>query len=181
MAIQHPWHELSPGPQLPEVVTAVIEIPKGQRTKYEIDKPSGLLRVDRLLPSSMIYPAHYGFIPQTMGADGDPLDIMVITSADVQALSIMQARVIGVMHMDDTGLPDEKILAVFTGDMSVSHIHQITDLPDHFFAEMRAFFNSYKELENKRVIVQDFLGREDAHRCLSDGLERYTQKFGKGA
>ena len=178
MAVQHPWHELSPGRDLPGIVNAVIEIPKGSRTKYEIDKPSGLLRVDRHLPASMVYPMHYGFIPQTMGADGDPLDIMVLTAADVQALSVMDARIIGIMHMDDQGVPDEKLLAVFTGDRSVDHIGGMEDMPPHLMQELRAFFNSYKELEGKKVVVQEFQGLQEAVLALNAAVQRYHETYG---
>jgi inorganic pyrophosphatase len=181
MPVQHPWHELSPGRQLPEIVNAVVEIPKGSRTKYEIDKPSGLLRVDRLLPASMMYPMHYGFIPQTMGKDGDPLDIMVVTAADVQALSVMEVRVIGIMHMLDQGVPDEKLIGVFTGDFSVREIRSFADLPQHFFDELRAFFNGYKELEGKKVLVQEFQDVAHATASLHEAVERYRAAYPKAA
>src|ERR1700743_2655858 len=111
MSTLHPWHQVSPGDNVPEIVNAIIEIPKGSKAKYEIDKESGLLKLDRVLFSSVMYPAHYGFIPQTYFDDHDPLDILVLCSVDVFPMSIIEAKVVGVMHMVDNGGKDEKIIA----------------------------------------------------------------------
>jgi inorganic pyrophosphatase len=124
-----------------------------------------------------MYPMHYGFVPQTLGEDGDPLDIMVITAADVQALSLMEVRLIGIMHMEDQGIPDEKLIGVFVGDMSVREIGSLADMPQHFFDELKSFFNSYKELEGKKVVVNEFLGLQEATDSLLAALERYKSVF----
>src|SRR5882724_7634652 len=126
MSTQHPWHQVSPGDNIPEVVNAIIEIPKGSKAKYEIDKESGLLKLDRVLFSSVMYPANYGFIPQTYCDDKDPLDILILSQIDLVPLCIVEAKVIGVMQMLDQGQPDDKIIAVAAQDMSVAHLDDIT-------------------------------------------------------
>jgi inorganic pyrophosphatase len=174
----NPWHHVSPGGNLPQVVNGVIEIPKGSRAKYELDKDSGLLCLDRVLYSSVYYPANYGFIPQSYCDDKDPLDILILSQIDVVPMCIVPAKVIGVMRMLDNGEADDKLIAVCEGDPSVSHINDISELPDHFIAELRSFFEDYKKLEKKSVVVEDFLGREMAWQILQDSFELYRQKFG---
>src|SRR6478735_129916 len=144
--VSHPWHGVPYGSQAPRIVNAIIEIPQGSRAKYEIDKPSGLLRLDRVIYSSFYYPANYGFIPQTYGDDNDPLDILVLSQIDIQPLCIIEAKVIGVMRMLDQGEGDDKIIAVALNDMSVNHINEIEELPTHFILELRNFFEDYKKL-----------------------------------
>ena len=151
MSKDHPWHNVSPGDDLPAVVNAIIEIPKGSKAKYEIDKDSGLLRLDRVLFSSVMYPANYGFIPKTYCDDKDPLDILVLCSVDVIPMSIVEAKVIGVMHMVDNGEQDDKIIAVAKNDMSVNHIDELESLPPHAMKEIVRFFQDYKALEKKDV------------------------------
>lgn len=169
----NPWHNVSPGDKLPGIVNGIIEIPKGTRAKYELDKESGLLILDRVLYSSVYYPANYGFIPRTYCDDKDPLDILVLSQIDVVPLCIVPAKVIGVMRMLDGGEADDKIIAVAAGDPSVSHINDISELPAHFISEMRNFFEDYKKLENKTVVVEDFLGRETAIQILNESFNMY--------
>src|SRR5690606_37790574 len=134
----------------PSRVNAVIEIPRGSRAKYEIDKESGLIKLDRVIYASMYYPLNYGFIPQTLGEDGDPLDIVVLTQVSVVPLCVIPSHVIGVMQMIDRGEADEKIIAVAEEDPSVSHISNVEDLPAHLLSELRHFFENYKALEKKK-------------------------------
>src|SRR3954468_20704356 len=154
--VLHPWHGVEAGDRAPRFVNAVIEIPQGSRAKYEIDKNSGILKLDRVIYSSFYYPCNYGFIPQTYGDDKDPLDILVITSQSVQALCLMDAKVIGVMQMIDSGDADDKIIAVAANDPGINHYNNIEELPKHFFDELRHFFEEYKTLENKAVSVNEF-------------------------
>lgn len=171
----NPWHHVSPGDNIPETVNGIIEIPKGSRAKYELDKASGMLKLDRVLYSSVYYPANYGFIPRSYCDDKDPLDILVISQIDVVPMCLVEAKIIGVMRMLDGGEADDKLIAVAAGDPSVNHYNDISELPDHFLSEMRNFFEDYKKLENKTVVVEDFLGREDAHRILQESLVMYQE------
>jgi len=136
----NPWHHVNPGSKLPDIVNGIIEIPKGVRGKYELDKESGLLRLDRVLYSSVYYPANYGFIPQTYCDDKDPLDILVLCSVKVEPLCLIEAKVIGVMRMLDQGEGDDKIISVAKNDMSVSHINDISELPKHMLDQIHKFF-----------------------------------------
>jgi inorganic pyrophosphatase len=171
------WHHVSPGEHIPDIVNGIIEIPKGTRAKYELDKESGLLVLDRVLYSSVYYPANYGFIPQTYCEDKDPLDILILTQIEVVPLCIVPAKVIGVMRMLDNNEADDKIIAVSAGDPSINHINDITELPPHFMSELRSFFEDYKKLENKRVVVEEFFDRKMATQILQDSLELYKKHF----
>lgn len=175
--VLHPWHGVEPGDLAPRTVNAVIEIPQGSRAKYEIDKASGLLKLDRVIYSSFYYPVNYGFIPQTYGGDKDPLDILVITSLSVQPLTIMDAKIIGVMQMVDSGDADDKIIAVAATDPSVNHYNNIEELPKHFFDELRHFFEEYKKLENKMVIVEEFGDKTTALKIVSEAIDFYKETF----
>lgn len=177
--VLHPWHGVNFGENAPRVVNAIIEIPQGSRCKYEIDKESGLLKLDRILYSSFYYPVNYGFIPQTYGEDKDPLDILVITSLPVQALTLMEAKVIGVMQMVDSGDADDKIIAVAANDPSVNYYNNIEELPKHFFDELRHFFEEYKHLENKTVAVEEFKDKATALQVIEQGIKSYKDLFTK--
>ncbi len=175
--IRHPWHEASAGNQPPEFVNGIIEISTGMRTKYEVDKESGLLKLDRVLYSSVIYPANYGFIPQSLGEDNDPLDIMILCPEPIQPLCLVPARVIGVMRMIDQNLADDKILAVAINDANTKHLNDISELASHFKLELKEFFESYKRLENKIVTVPDFQGKKIAMEIVSQALDYYKTKY----
>lgn len=176
-----PWHHVAKGNTKPALINGIIEIPKGTRAKYELDKESGLLILDRVIYSSMYYPANYGFIPQTYCDDKDPLDILVISQIDVVPLCIVPSKVIGVMRMLDNGEADDKIIAVSAGDPSVSHISDISELPAHFISELRNFFEDYKKLEKKTVKVEEFLGREIALEILEESFKLYNKHFRGGS
>lgn len=171
------WHHVSPGNKLPEIVNGIIEITKGTRAKYELDKESGLLRLDRVLFSSVYYPANYGFIPQSYCDDHDPLDILILSQIDIVPMCIVPAKVIGVMRMLDNGEADDKIIAVAVGDPSVSHINDISELPQHFISELRNFFEDYTKLEKKTVVVEDFFDRNAAIEILQDSFKMYKEHF----
>lgn len=175
--ILHPWHGISAGNLSPRIVNAIIEIPQGSRCKYEIDKESGLLKLDRVIFSSFYYPINYGFIPQSYGGDKDPLDILVITSLPVQALTLMEAKIIGVMQMVDSGDADDKIIAVAAKDPGVNHYNNIEELPQHFFDELRHFFEEYKKLENKTVVVEDFGDKATALKIVEEAISFYAETF----
>ena len=168
----NPWHSVSPNFHK-DSVNAVIEITRGSKAKYELDKETGLLKLDRVLFSAVHYPANYGFIPQTFCEDGDPLDILVYCSIDVEPLCIMEANVIGVMHMLDKGEKDDKIIAVCSNDVSVNHIEKLEDFPPYAMEEIVRFFEDYKKLEKKEVKVSGIKGKEEALQIIKDALDLY--------
>lgn len=174
----NPWHQVHPGDNIPEYVNGIIEIPKGSRAKYELDKESGLLKLDRVLYSSVYYPANYGFIPKTYCDDKDPLDILVISQIDLVPMCLVEAKIIGVMRMLDNNEADDKLIAVAAGDPSVNHISDISELPNHFISEIRHFFEEYKRLENKTVVVEDFLDKQMAKQILEESFVLYDKTFG---
>ena len=175
--IKHPWHEAPIGRQVPEFVNGIIEISTGMRTKYEVDKETGLLKLDRVLYSSVYYPANYGFIPQTLGEDHDPLDIMILCREPIQPLCLVPSRVIGVMRMIDKGLADDKILAVPENDANAIHLKDISELAVHFKLELKEFFESYKRLENKVVTVPDFQGKQTALKIIEQAVSYYQSEI----
>lgn len=177
MSILHPWHEVSPGDDVPSSVNAIIEIPKGSKAKYEIDKQSGLIKLDRVLFSSVMYPANYGFIPKTYCDDRDPLDILVLCSVDVYPMSIIEAKVIGVMHMIDNGEQDDKIIAVAKNDMSVNYINDLSELPPHTMKEIVRFFQDYKALERKNVTIERLFGRSYAYQVIQESIDLYQKEL----
>ena len=173
----HPWHDLSIGPNAPDEITGVVEIPKGGKVKYELDKQSGLLKVDRVLHSSVVYPANYGFIPQTLGDDDDPLDFLALMQEPVLPLAWLRLRPIGMMSMLDQGQRDEKIICVHLDDPEFNGYTNISQLQPHRLAELRRFFQDYKALENKEVLVRDFTGPYQAMQAISASMELYKQRF----
>jgi inorganic pyrophosphatase len=175
----NPWHDVSIGEDVPEFVTGIVEIPKNCRAKYELDKDSGMLILDRVLYSSINYPANYGFIPQTYCDDNDPLDILVISQIDIVPMCLVKAKVIGVMRMMDGGEMDDKIIAVAANDMSFNHINDIDELPAHWIKELRSFFENYKVLENKTVVVEEFQNKKVAMEVIQQSIIDYKAKFGK--
>lgn len=170
----HPWHDVTIGDQCPTTVNAIIEISRGSKAKYEVDKETGLLRLDRVLHAAFYYPINYGFIPQTFAGDGDPLDILVLSQIDFEPLSIVTANVIGVMRMIDKGL-DDKIIAVSTHDISVNHITSLQELPPHLMNEIKHFFEQYKKLEYKDVVVDEFFDKEKAFEIILKSKEDYIK------
>ncbi len=177
LTVLHPWHGVDPGEKAPRIVNAIIEIPQGSRAKYEIDKASGLLKLDRVIYSSFYYPINYGFIPQTYGDDKDPLDILVITTLPVQPLTLMEAKILGVMQMIDNGDSDDKLIAVAANDPGVNHYNNIEQMPPHFFSELRHFFEEYKKLENKTVVVEDFGDKAKALEIVDAAIKSYNTHF----
>jgi len=171
----HPWHDVPVGPDSPEVFQAIIEIPQGCKVKYELDKETGMLRVDRMLYSSVVYPANYGFIPQTFADDNDPLDVLVLAQEAVDPLSILRARPIGMMSMVDDEQEDAKIICIHIDDPAFNNYWHIKDLPEHRLRELKRFFQDYKALEDKSVRVQDFFGPERARRIISESVESYEE------
>jgi inorganic pyrophosphatase len=171
----HPWHSIDPGKEAPACVKSIIEIPKWSKGKYELDKGSGILRLDRVLFSSVHYPANYGFIPQTYCDDHDPLDILVICSIDVFPMCIIDAKVIGVMEMIDQQEKDAKIISVAKNDMSVNYLNDLSELPPHTLVELKRFFEDYKKLEHKNVVVEEFGNRGKAYKIIMDSIKLYQE------
>lgn len=172
----HPWHDITPGIEgleLPEHFRAVIEIPKGSSNKYELDKASGMIKLDRLLSSAVYYPANYGFIPQTLAEDEDPLDVLVYCTEDIPPLCLCEARAVGMMTMVDNGQPDHKIIAVLTNDPIYGEFKRAADFPRHIFKMLKRFFEDYKQLEGKEVAVDEILPTEQALKIIEDSMTRY--------
>lgn len=169
----HPWHDVKVEESIEEWFWAFIEIPKGSKVKYELDKETGLLKVDRVLFSAVHYPANYGFIPQSYCDDGDPLDVLVLGQEPVEPMCLMRARAIGSMQMrDDKGL-DDKIIAIHLDDPAVSHYTHIRELPPHTLAELKRFFLDYKTLEQKQVVIEEFDGPFEAMKTIRKALVDY--------
>lgn len=176
----HAWHDISPGEHLPQEFQAVIEIPSGSSVKYELDKQSGLIKLDRVLYSAVYYPANYGFIPQTLAEDDDPLDVLVFCQEAVVPLTLIHARAIGLMTMIDAGKKDHKIIAVATQDPEFNSYREASEMPEHRLSMMRRFFLDYKQLEGKAVEVDEFLPAESAFPIIEDALARYSQQRRRG-
>jgi inorganic pyrophosphatase len=174
--MNHPWHDLTPGEKIPREFQAVIEIPLGSSVKYELDKPSGMIRMDRVLHSAVYYPANYGFIPQTLAEDHDPLDVLVLCQESVAPLTILHARTIGLMTMIDSGAKDHKIIAVATADPEFNSYHEAAELPPHKMNMVRRFFQDYKQLEGKVVEVDDIESASEAYPIIEQALGEYTKR-----
>lgn len=176
----HPWHDVTPGEHLPQEFNALVEIPMGSSVKYELDKMTGLLRLDRVLYSAVFYPANYGFIPQTYAEDDDPLDVLVLCQEPLAPLTLVTARAIGLMTMVDSGKHDHKILAVAVHDPEFSSFREAAQLPPHRLMMLRRFFQDYKLLEGKSVEVEEIESAEKALPVIEDSLQRYSQKRRRG-
>lgn len=171
------WHSISPERVTPEDFICVIEISKGSRNKYELDKETGFLILDRILYTSTHYPANYGFIPRTFGDDGDPLDVLLLCSESIQPMTLVRAYPIGVITMLDNGKNDEKIIAVPFNDPNYNSFHDISDLPPHRISEMEHFFKVYKMLEHKETAIKEQGNREEAVQIIKNCLENYINTF----
>lgn len=179
----HPWHDVTPGigggggagHDLPRHFRSIIEIPRGSSNKYELDKSTGLLKLDRVLSSAVYYPANYGFIPQTLAEDDDPLDVLVYSTEEIPPLTLCNARAVGLMSMIDQGKPDHKILAVLMEDPIYSEFKKASDFPKHIFKMLQRFFQDYKTLEGKEVAVEEIMPAEPALAIIEDSLVRYEK------
>jgi len=177
----HPWHDIPvDASAVATNLPVVVEIPAGSKNKYELDKPTGILKLDRVLYSSVHYPANYGFIPRSYCDDGDPLDVLVLGQEPVHPLTLIFVRPIGVMHMRDQGKADDKILAVHANDPAVNHIHELSEAPPHAMTEIHRFFLDYKVLEEKEVVVDPFEGRDRALAVIRQALIDYETMRAKG-
>ena len=172
----HPWHDVTLGDDIQRYFRAIIEIPKGSKVKYELDKVTGLLSLDRVLHSAVHYPANYGFLPQTFCDDGDPLDVLVLGQEPVLPLCILRARAIGVLSMRDDKGQDDKIIAVHVDDPEYAHYRELTELPPHRLREVERFFLDYKVLEQKTVSVEPYQGRGAAQRVIHDAVRLYQER-----
>ena len=173
------WHDIDPKAITPNDFTAVIEIPKGSKCKYELDKYTGLLKLDRILYTSTHYPANSGFIPKTYADDGDPLDVLVLCSEPIYPMTLIRVYPIGVMRMTDGGKLDDKIIAIPFSDPTYLGITSIDELPPHIFDEIMHFFSVYKQLENKQTAVKTLLDRAEAEEIVRDTIEAYKERFAK--
>ncbi|MBQ8345475.1 MAG: inorganic diphosphatase [Clostridia bacterium] len=172
------WQDIDPKDICPNDFSAVIEISKGSSCKYELDKYTGLLRLDRVLYTSTHYPANYGFIPRTFADDGDPLDVLVLCQEQIMPMTLVRVFPIGVMRMIDGGALDDKIIAIPYSDPTYNNIQSIDELPSHIFDEIMHFFSVYKQLENKQTAVKELFGAEEARQIIGECIEAYNKKFG---
>ena len=175
----HPWHDIPTGPKPPEVVNAIIEIPTRERNKYELDKALGIFRLDRVLASAVHYPGDYGFLPRTLGDDGDPLDVLVITTIPVFTGCLVECRPIGLFHLIDRGKADEKVLAVPVSDPYSDGVNGLDDIPQHMLKEIEHFFQVYKDLEGVATRTRGFEGPKEAGEAIIEAMALYKKKFGR--
>jgi len=176
----HPWHDVTPGEGIPNEFNCVIEIPFGSSVQYELDKASGLIKLDRVLYSAVYYPANYGFIPQTLAEDDDPIDVLVLCQETVAPLTLIHARAIGLMTMIDAGKKDHKIIAVATQDPEFNSYKEADEMPPHRLTMLRRFFQDYKQLEGKAVEVDQIQPAEKAYPIIEDALTRYSAQRRRG-
>ena len=176
----HPWHDVSPGEDVPQEYNVIIEIPFGSSVKYELDKTSGLIKLDRVLYSAVYYPANYGFIPQTLAEDDDPLDVLVLCQETVVPLTLIHARTIGIMTMIDAGKKDHKIIAVATDDPEFNSYREAAEMPSHRLTMLRRFFQDYKQLEGKAVEVDELQPSAAALPIIEEALARYSTQRRRG-
>ncbi len=179
MQNSNPWHSVNAGPEAPKVVHAIVEIPKDSKLKYEMDKETGLLKLDRFLYSAVHYPGDYGFVPQTLWHDGDPLDILILTQRQVYPMTLVNARVIGVLRMVDSEEKDDKIIAVYDTDPRYEEYQDVKDIPKHLVHELKHFFETYKELQGKKCKVLEILDKEAAYKDVEFAKKMYSDKYGK--
>lgn len=172
----HPWHDIDPGQKIDSFFYAVTEIPKGSKNKYELDKATGLLKADRVLFSSVVYPANYGLIPQTYCDDNDPLDVLILGQEPIHPLCVVRCKAIGLISMKDEKGQDDKIIAVHADDPAYADYNDISALPPHVIKELHRFFEDYKILEDKEVTVGDLRGRVDAINVIKSAIKLYQEK-----
>lgn len=178
MNIMNPWHDVEIGDKVPNIVNAIVEIPKDSKLKYELDKKTGLIKLDRFLFSAVHYPGDYGFVPRTLWEDGDPLDIIILTNRSAgYPLVLVEARVIGVIRMIDNGEKDDKVVAVYESDPRYKEYQDIDDVPKHYLEELKHFFETYKELEGKKCKILEFLPKEAALKDIKTSQDIYNKKF----
>lgn len=173
----HMWHNLAPGPQVPDIVYAVVEVPKGSRNKYEYSKRAGVIKLDRVLYSPLHYPGDYGFIPQTYFEDGDPMDILVMMNEPTFPGCIIEARPVAMLKMIDKGEADWKVLAVPATDPNFEEYHDMSDLPTHFPREMEHFFSVYKQLQGVTSTNDGWTGAAEAKKAILDAIQHYRSEF----
>lgn len=171
------WHDISPKRIKQEDFLAVIEIAKGSKTKYELDKETGILRLDRVLYTSTHYPANYGFIPRTYAADKDPLDVLVLCSEPIQPMTLVHCYPIGMISMMDNGFADDKIIAIPFEDPTYNSYQDISEIPRHVFNEMSHFFQVYKSLERKQTVTDEIQDRAAAVRVIQESIDTYIELF----
>ena len=174
----HPWHDIPTGSAPPGIVNAIIEIPTNERNKYELDKELGIFRLDRVLHSAVHYPGDYGFLPRTLGDDGDPLDVLVLTTIPVFTGCLIECRPIGLFHLVDRGRADEKVLAVPVSDPYADGIHELGDVRQHTLREIEHFFQVYKDLEGITTRTRGFEGATEAREAITYAMALYRKRFG---
>lgn len=173
----HPWHSISFGKNMPETVNSIIEITQGSKAKYELDKETGFLRLDRILSSDLHYPFHYGYIPQTYCDDKDPLDVLILCTEKLVPLSIVEVKVLGAIEMIDNGEQDDKIIGIISSDPLMKHLNDIDQINKDLLNSIKHFFEEYKKREGKTVIVKKLLNKSEAYNLIKQSIELYKNHF----